>query len=164
MLNPHHLKPPISYLGKISKDIPPYLRYWVPLAIYKKTPPFPGFLGKSSRDYGQKYPLSRENGTRQRAWGPLCIRVGARVWASWRGTVGRGLLANHSVRVFCWQIWPLFHSLVVICEDPCNFLKSMFLDMQFLCQFISNSHYFNLHIIIRFIKSDNEFFFILQDN
>ena len=53
----------------------PYLGYWWPLIDnYKKTPPFPGFLGKSIRDYGQKYPLSREN--RNTHATPLCIRVG----------------------------------------------------------------------------------------
>ena len=57
MLVPHHRNP--------------YLGYWLPLAITKKTPPFPGFLRKSPRDYtAKKYPLSRENGnTHTFEWG-----------------------------------------------------------------------------------------------
>ena len=39
----------------ITRTPPPYLGYWLPLAI-TKTHPFPGFLGKSFRDYGQKRP------------------------------------------------------------------------------------------------------------
>ena len=51
--------PEPPYLGK--KDIPlisgiGYHWQW------QKTPTFLSFLGKSSRDYSQKYPLSRENG------------------------------------------------------------------------------------------------------
>ena len=74
---PHHLTP----LSR-EKDIqgytpPPYLGYWLPLAT-TKTPPFPGFLGKSSRDYGQKIPpLSRENGNAHAA--PYAFEWGARV-------------------------------------------------------------------------------------
>ena len=41
---------------------------------YKKTPPFLGFLRKSSRDSSQKSPLSRENVNAHAA--PSCIRVG----------------------------------------------------------------------------------------
>ena len=60
-------EPPIS--GKrISRDIPPYLRYWLPLAITENIP-FPGFLGKSSRDYGQKIPNFPRKW--ERACGPL---------------------------------------------------------------------------------------------
>ena len=59
-----------------EKDIPPYLGYWLPLAI-TKTPPFLGFLGKSSRDYGLNIPpISQENGNTHAA--PSCIRVGGR--------------------------------------------------------------------------------------
>ena len=68
--------PPPSHLGKrISKNIPPYLGYWLPLAITKNIP-FSWFSREIFRDYGQKYPLSRENGNAHAA--PICVRVGAR--------------------------------------------------------------------------------------
>ena len=59
---------------------PPYLGYWLPLAI-TKTPPFPGFLGKCSRDYGQKIPpFPEKTGIRMRPpyafeWGPGVLQV-----------------------------------------------------------------------------------------
>ena len=81
-------------------------------------------------------------------------------------TVGRGSLANHSARNFRWQIWLLFHWLVVICEDPRNLLWSMFLDIytvsgpffSFQTNFISSCK------ITHFMKSDNQFPFISQNN
>ena len=51
--------PEPPYLGKRIYTCTHVYGYWLPLAM-TKTPPFPGFLGKSSRDYGQKYPISRE--------------------------------------------------------------------------------------------------------
>ena len=39
--------------------------------------------------------------------------------------------------------WPLFHWLLVICGDPCNLLRSMFLDIfSFWGWFFSNQLYF----------------------
>ena len=54
--------------------VSPYLGYWLPLAITKNTP-FPYFLGKSSRDYGQNTPFPEKMGTPMHA-APLCIRLG----------------------------------------------------------------------------------------
>ena len=52
----HSPSPEPPYLGKrIFKDIPPYLGIGYRWQL-QNTLPFPGFLGKSSRDYGQKYP------------------------------------------------------------------------------------------------------------
>ena len=74
----HSPSPEPSYIGKrISKDIPPYLGYLLPLAITKKTPPFPGFLGNASRDYSQKIPpFTEKMGTRMRP--PYAFEWGAR--------------------------------------------------------------------------------------
>ena len=57
MLIPHHLNPPISGKGypRIYSLSRVHGYRW---QLQKKTPPFPGFLGKSSRDYGKsKIPL-----------------------------------------------------------------------------------------------------------
>ena len=68
-----HLNPP--YLG--GKDRPPYL--WVMHSYHwqlqKKTPPFPGFLWKSSRDCANKY-LSFLRKWEHRMRPPLCIQMG----------------------------------------------------------------------------------------
>ena len=74
----HSPSPGPPYLGKrISKDIPPIsvIGYRWPL---QKTPPFPGFLGKSSRDYGKNIPPFPEKLGSNAHEAPLCIRVG--VW------------------------------------------------------------------------------------
>ena len=64
MLVPHHLKPPPPILGK---GYTPYLGYWLPLVITTKKKTFPGFLGKSSRDHGQKIsPFPEKMGIRMR--------------------------------------------------------------------------------------------------
>ena len=69
---PTPIEPVGTYARSPSLE-PPYLGYWLPLEM-TKTPPFPGFLGKSSRDYtAKKYPLSRENVNAHEP--PLCIRV-----------------------------------------------------------------------------------------
>ena len=87
MLIPHHLNPPISgkghpriypYLGKrTSKDIPlsreKDIQGYTPISgigyrwQLQKTLPFPGFLGKSSRDYTAKNTPRKW----ERACGPL---------------------------------------------------------------------------------------------
>ena len=46
---------PITGTPYLGNRLYPYLEYWLSLAI-TKTPPFPGFLGRASRDYGPKYP------------------------------------------------------------------------------------------------------------
>ena len=66
----HSPSPEPPYLWKrISKDIPPPpisgIAYRWQL---QKTPPFPGFLGKSARDYGKKKKIPRKW---ERACGPL---------------------------------------------------------------------------------------------
>ena len=77
MLIPHHLNPPISGKG-YPRIYPIYISGIGYRWQLQKTPPFPGFLGKFSRDYtAKKYPLSRENGNAHAA--PLCLRVGAQV-------------------------------------------------------------------------------------
>ena len=68
---------PLTYLGKrIPKDIPGYISGIDYRWQLQKTPPFPGFLVKSSRDYtAKKYPSFPRKW--EHACGPLCIRVGA---------------------------------------------------------------------------------------
>ena len=66
--------PPLSR----EKDIQgytPYLGYWLPLAITKKTPLFLVFSVNLPETTAKKYPLSRENGNSHAApyafeWGP----------------------------------------------------------------------------------------------
>ena len=53
---------------------PPLSRVLVTFGNYKKTPPFPSFLGKSSRDYGQQTPPFPRKW--EYACGPSCIWVG----------------------------------------------------------------------------------------
>ena len=70
MLVPHHPKPP-----------PPYLGYWLPLAITKNAP-FSWFSREIfPRLRPKNYPLSRVNGNAHAA--PLCIRVGAGRGRGW---------------------------------------------------------------------------------
>ena len=81
-------EPPISGKG-YPRIYTPLSRVLVTVGNYKNTP-FPGFLGKSSRDYGQKIPPFPEKmGTRMR---PLCIRVG--------GGGGAGSMKTHGECIF----------------------------------------------------------------
>ena len=57
---------PLSREKDIQRNTP-LSRILVTVGTYKKTPPFPGYLGKSSREYGQKIPPFPEKmGTRMR--------------------------------------------------------------------------------------------------
>ena len=62
--------PEPPYLGKIIPPISGIGYHWQ----FLKSIPIPGFLGKSSRENNQKYPLPREIGNTHAT--PLCIRVG----------------------------------------------------------------------------------------
>ena len=84
----------------LRKKIYPLSRVLVIISNYKNTP-FPGFLSKSSRHYGQKiYPLSREKWGHACICGPLCVRVGGGGvfhlkklhWRSLRGVVSVNLI------------------------------------------------------------------------
>ena len=116
--------PPPPNLGKrISKEIPPYFGNWLPLAIIKNTH-FPGFLGKSSRDYGRKIPLFRENGNTHAAsgWGgggaailttKKCVVIGLKlvIWlVGWNVTAETNTLLKpkrHSLRCHGFMVHAL---------------------------------------------------------
>ena len=71
----HSPSPEPPYLGKrISKEIPPYLGYWLPLALTKKHPLFLVISGNLPENTAKKYPPFPRKW--ERACGPLCIRVG----------------------------------------------------------------------------------------
>ena len=150
MLISHPLNP-LLISGKGYPRIYPLSQVLVTIGNYKKhqpPPPLPAFLGKSARDYGQKFPRKWEH-----ACGPLIMLMhssrGPGLWAHSFLRSGLGYLARISgLNNSAWKVQASFKAILMK-------RARIFLKFRIFIKYFAKYYYYYYYYL--FISANQEY-------